>query len=247
MTVQSAGPELDERKAKLREYFGPHGFERWRIIYSDAPVSFIRRTVREGHAAVVAQALNWVENQGQGQKLRILDAGCGPGVVSLALARAGHTVFGCDLSDQMVQHAREQAAAEPSEVRARLNFVTSDLETVGEKIGDQKFDLIICLDVLIYYPESELERIIEKLTALQDSSASHRIIFTYAPASPPLRLMHWLGRKFPRKQRATSLEIIGMKAVQRALGHNNFRLKRQQNFNKGFYHVVLAEAISKKG
>lgn len=245
MTVPSVESELDQRKASLREYFGPHGFERWRLIYGDGPVSFIRRTVREGHAAVVAQALQWAENQEYGRSLRILDAGCGPGVVSLALARAGHTVFGCDLSEQMVQYAREQAAAEPQEVRDRLNFVTSDLETVQEKIGNQKFDLVICLDVLIYYPEDELGRIVERLAALQDPNAPRRIIFTYAPATPPLRLMHWLGRKFPRKQRATSLEIIGMKAILRSLGHNNFRLKRQQNFNKGFYHVVLAEAIAK--
>jgi magnesium-protoporphyrin O-methyltransferase len=245
MTVQSAGAELDQRKANLREYFGPLGFERWRTIYGDGPVSFIRRTVREGHAAMVALALEWAEQSQPGQVLRVLDAGCGPGMVSMALAQAGHQVTGCDLSEQMVSYAQEQAATAPTEIRSRLHFLASDLETVAKKLEGQKFDLIMCLDVLIYYPEAELGRIIQSLTALQDSSRPRRIIFTYAPASLPLRLMHRLGRMFPHKQRATSLEIIGMKAVIRALDQANFKLHRQRHFNKGFYHVVLAEAVSK--
>lgn len=245
MTVQTAGSELDARKAGLRDYFGPHGFERWRLIYGDGPVSFIRRTVREGHAAVVAQAIKWAEETVQGQSLKVLDAGCGPGVVSLALARAGHQVFGCDLSEQMVQYAEEQAKLLPPKISSRLKFLTSDLETIGEKLPGEKFDLITCLDVLIYYPEAELSRIITNLAAMHDPTKPGRIIFTYAPASLPLRLMHKIGRLFPHKQRATSLEIIGKEAVCRALAQAGFNLKRQQHFSKGFYHVVLAEAISK--
>jgi SAM-dependent methyltransferase len=36
----------------------------------------------------------------------ILDAGCGPGLVSLAFLEAGHRVVGVDLSDEMVARAR---------------------------------------------------------------------------------------------------------------------------------------------
>jgi SAM-dependent methyltransferase len=36
----------------------------------------------------------------------VLDAGCGPGLVSLALLEAGHRVVGVDLSDEMVARAR---------------------------------------------------------------------------------------------------------------------------------------------
>jgi magnesium-protoporphyrin O-methyltransferase len=244
MVVQDTGPELDERKAGLREYFGARGVDRWRSIYGNGPVSYIRRTVREGHAAMMAQAIKWAEENTQGQQLRVLDAGCGPAVVSMALVKAGHNVFGCDLSEQMVQLAQEQAAALPPEVQSRVQFVTSDLESVGNKLQGQTFDLVICLDVLIYYPEDQLARMIAHLASLQDPKVKRRIIFTYAPASIPLRLMHRLGRVFPHKQRATSLEIIGPNAVIRALAQANFRLNRQQHFSKGFYHVVLAEAVS---
>lgn len=230
--------ELDARKAGLREYFGPQGFERWRSIYGSGPVSRIRGTVRKGHAAVVAQALAWAWEEGTPQ--RVLDAGCGPGIVSLALARGGSTVVGCDLSEQMVSYAHQQAQAEPAEIAQRLEFVVSDLESAGQVVSGT-FDLAICLDVLIYYPETEFSQIIQKLTQL----APRRLIFTYAPATPLLRAMHRLGRVFPKGHKSTELEIIGMRAIERGLASAGMTLKRQREFNKGFYHVVLAEAVKR--
>ncbi len=40
----------------------------------------------------------------------ILDAGCGPGLVSLAFLEAGHRVIGVDLSDEMIARARARCA-----------------------------------------------------------------------------------------------------------------------------------------
>jgi magnesium-protoporphyrin O-methyltransferase len=230
--------ELEPRKAALRDYFGPGGYERWKSIYGDGPISYIRRSVREGHAQVVEQALAWVDEAAQGRSLRILDAGCGPGIVSLALARRGHTVVGCDLSEQMVETSRQRLANEPPAVRDRATFVVSDMETVGHKLDGATFDLAICLDVLLYYPEAELAGILRHLTNL----GPHHLVFTYAPASFLFRAMHWFGKRFPRKQRATTLEIIGEDAVRRAVLINKRNLVRQRHFSKGFYHVVLAEA-----
>jgi magnesium-protoporphyrin O-methyltransferase len=228
---------LDERKQGLRQYFGANGFERWAKIYGSEKVSFIRNTVRTGHNAMTAQALAWAWESGTQQ--RILDAGCGPGMVSRALARAGSTVVGCDLADEMVIHAQEMAQKEPEEVAKRLSYISSDLETVHNKV-EGKFDLIICLDVLIYYPEEQFAQIVKNITSV----APHRLIFTYAPASPFLRVMHRVGRLFPRGHRSTSMEIIGEAAIKRGLNTAGMRLQRQKEFNKGFYHVVLAEAVS---
>jgi SAM-dependent methyltransferase len=41
---------------------------------------------------------------------RILDAGCGPGLVAEAFLEAGHSVHGIDLSPEMVRRARERCA-----------------------------------------------------------------------------------------------------------------------------------------
>lgn len=40
----------------------------------------------------------------------VFDAGCGPGLVSEALLRAGHRVFGVDLSAEMIARARQRGA-----------------------------------------------------------------------------------------------------------------------------------------
>lgn len=41
----------------------------------------------------------------------VLDAGCGPGIVSEAFLRAGHRVLGLDLSPEMIDRARKRCAA----------------------------------------------------------------------------------------------------------------------------------------
>jgi 2-polyprenyl-6-hydroxyphenyl methylase/3-demethylubiquinone-9 3-methyltransferase len=48
-----------------------------------------------------------------GPRQRILDVGCGPGVISLELARAGHHVVGIDVSTSAVRVARETLASNP--------------------------------------------------------------------------------------------------------------------------------------
>ncbi len=48
-----------------------------------------------------------------GQKLRILDVGCGAGYMSLELARAGHHVTAIDISGECVKAARDTLAANP--------------------------------------------------------------------------------------------------------------------------------------
>jgi SAM-dependent methyltransferase len=48
-----------------------------------------------------------------GPHQRILDVGCGPGVISLELARAGHHVVGIDVSKSAIRVARETLASNP--------------------------------------------------------------------------------------------------------------------------------------
>ncbi|WP_422931337.1 class I SAM-dependent methyltransferase [Singulisphaera sp. PoT] len=52
----------------------------------------------------------------------ILDAGCGPGLVSTALLQAGHRVFGVDLSAEMIARARTRG--EPFGDRAQFSQTT---------------------------------------------------------------------------------------------------------------------------
>ncbi len=79
-----------------------------------------------------------VEALGLAPGERVLDAGCGPGRHSLALARRGIGVVGVDISTEFVTLAR--AAAEDEALPAR--FVVQDVRTLP---FDRDFDAVICL------------------------------------------------------------------------------------------------------
>jgi SAM-dependent methyltransferase len=58
----------------------------------------------------------------------VLDAGCGPGLVSEALLRAGHRVVGVDLSGEMIARARRRCEAFEDRARfAHTSVFTDDL------------------------------------------------------------------------------------------------------------------------
>jgi SAM-dependent methyltransferase len=66
--------------------------------------------------------------------MRVLDAGCGPGRHSLALARRGFEVVGVDLSPDFIDLARaEQSSA------------TFEVGDVRDLTYDSEFDAVICL------------------------------------------------------------------------------------------------------
>lgn len=81
---------------------------------------------------------------------RALDIACGTGKSSLPLLARGYDVTACDISEEMVRHARRKLPR-----REGTFFVADmrDLPTIGE------FDLVLCLDDAINYllSDSELE------------------------------------------------------------------------------------------
>jgi SAM-dependent methyltransferase len=89
-----------------------------------------------------------------GRSLRVLDAGCGQGTQALALARLGHEVLGIDVSGTLLDDARQAAAAEPSEVRARVRFERGDLLALPAQLA-ACFDVVCCHGVVMYLPSLE--------------------------------------------------------------------------------------------
>lgn len=222
----------DQYKSRLKEYFDGQGFERWRAIYGDAEVSRIRRTIRAGHARTVATAQAWLAPALAGRRApRVLDAGCGTGLLSVALARAGAQVTAVDFAPQMAEATRQ--AAQAAGVGERVRVITGDLEQVGEQ-----FDAVVCLDVLIHYAEADFARIAGQLA----QRARGPLLLTYAPSSPLLAAMHWLGGRFPAAHRRTTIQMLPQHVVHGALGKHGMRVQRHHRVSEGFYHVSLLEA-----
>ena len=72
---------------RLEDYFDRTAARAWERLTSDAPVSRIRQTVREGRDRMRALMLSRLPADLGGR--RILDAGCGAGQMAAALAERG--------------------------------------------------------------------------------------------------------------------------------------------------------------
>ncbi len=75
----------------------------------------------------------------QSSKLHVLDIGCGAGRNSVPLARAGHTVYGIDIAEAMIEAAREYAVE--AGVSSRCTFATGQMDDLP--LHERCFDLIV--------------------------------------------------------------------------------------------------------
>lgn len=89
---------------------------------------------------------------------RVLDAGCGPGYFAIAFAQRGCVVDGVDISPQMIERARANAATAGVEIA----FSTGDLAALDAP--DATYDAIAARMVLQFSPHlsavlDEFERV----------------------------------------------------------------------------------------
>ena len=107
-----------------------------------------------------------VELLGLGVRAQILDAGCGPGWMSELLARCGYWVTGIDISEDMVEIARQRIERIPEEVAPGLEAVAEfhAMEVVDIPWTD-RFDAAVMFDTMHHF-DDELETMRVVLRAL---------------------------------------------------------------------------------
>ena len=82
----------------------------------------------------------------------VLELGSGTGAHAAALARLGHRVSGCDLSESMLARARALRAALPAELAGRLRFEHGDIR--DWRSGERHDVALSLFHVISYLPEN---------------------------------------------------------------------------------------------
>jgi len=225
---------LDDKKV-VKEYFNATGFDRWRRIYGDGEVSKVQRDIRIGHQQTIDTVLQWLEADGNLSKLTICDAGCGVGSLAIPLAKAGAQVSASDISEKMVTEAQSRAqAALPN--GKEISWKVSDLESLSGS-----YDMVICLDVLIHYPQDDAARMIEHLATLSRS----RLILSFAPKTFWLTILKKIGEFFPGPSKTTRAYQHREEDIRQVLQQCGFEIQRQETIGTRFYFARLLEATRK--
>lgn len=93
--------------------------------------------------------LQWIEREaGPLHEKKILDLGCGGGILTESLASKGAQLTGIDASTALIQTAKRHAALQPDQVHIRsIRYVASTLEAWSPD-EPESFDLIACMELL---------------------------------------------------------------------------------------------------
>jgi len=224
-----------QRRGQLQTYFDRTAVEAWARLTSTAPVSRIRATVRAGRDRMRNTLLGYL--QADLTATTLLDAGCGTGALSVEAAMRGAQVIAIDLSPTLVRLAGQRLPA--SVGTGRIDLRVGDM--CDSALGT--FDHVVAMDSLIHYALGDVVQVLAGFAARTGRS----IIFTFAPKTPLLTLMWWVGRLFPRRDRAPAIEPLSEGALRRRLALEpalaGWRVGRTQRIASGFYTSQAMELV----
>jgi magnesium-protoporphyrin O-methyltransferase len=213
------------RRGELLQYFDRTAVEAWKRLTSDAPVNSIRATVRAGRDEMRRTLLSWLPQDLHGA--RILDAGCGTGALSVEAARRGADVVAIDLSPTLVGLAQERLPATLG--GGSIDFRVGDM--LDPALGH--FDYVVSMDSLIHYRPRDTVQVLDGLT----QRTAKAVLFTFAPRTPVLSVMHAVGRLFPRGDRAPAIEPVRPVTITRLIASDiaGWSTRRTHRVTTGFY------------
>lgn len=225
------GPVDD--KEVVQNYFNSTGFDRWKRIYGEDEVNKVQLDIRQGHQQTVDTLLGWLKADNNLAGLSICDAGCGVGSLSIPLAEAGAKVFASDISEKMVGEAQARARIALNQTE-NPTFAVQDLETLSGQ-----YHTVVCLDVLIHYPQEKAADMIAHLSSL----AENRLILSFAPKTPCYTLLKKIGELFPGPSKTTRAYLHREKDIVKILEDNGWKVERNAMTKTRFYFSRMLEAV----
>ena len=151
-TAKSKGSTVDhndvERHGKLSDKWWDIGGE-MRALHALNPLRV--QFVRDGLANVGLKETN---PSSPLEGVKILDVGCGGGILAEPLVRIGANVTGIDASAQQITVAKEHGALDPS-LSERLNYIHTTVEDLAGR-EQEKYDAVVASEILEHVADKEL-------------------------------------------------------------------------------------------
>jgi magnesium-protoporphyrin O-methyltransferase len=125
--------------------------------------------------------------------------------------------------------------------RGSIDYLVGDMSDA--RLG--RFDHVVGMDSLIHYRAPDMARVVADLAARTDVS----LVFTFAPRTPLLSVLHAVGKLFPRGDRAPAIEPVGAAHIRRLLTapdtNDGWELGRTERVASGFYTSQALELVCK--
>jgi len=218
----------------LETYFDRTAADAWAKLTSEAPVSGVRATVRAGRDSLRDTFLSWLPENMTGET--VLDAGCGPGQLSFAMAGRGAHVEAVGLSATLLEIAAQRA---PADLPGSVTFRAGDmLDASGGMV-----DRVVAMDSVIHYGPEDMVNMIKGLA----SRAKTSVMFSFAPRTPLLTVMHATGKLFPKSDRAPAIVPISESGLRRRIEAcpdlKGWRIGRTRRIDSFFYISQAMELV----
>jgi ubiquinone/menaquinone biosynthesis C-methylase UbiE len=126
------------------------------------------------------------------QSMRVLEIGCGTGMLTAMMAARGAQITGIDASPVMLSEAVKKVVAEGLTERVTLRYM--DAALIGERFPDASFDLIVSTLVFSELPPDEQRFVLEACGKLLAPGGRLLIADEVIPASAPRQLLFYAVR-----------------------------------------------------
>jgi ubiquinone/menaquinone biosynthesis C-methylase UbiE len=145
---------------------------------------------------------------------RILDVGTGTGRAAIFLAAAGAIVTGIDASEDMLDVARERAAAQ----NVAVAFQPGDAHAL--QFSDRSFDVVLSLRVLMHTPD--WRQVIFEMCRV----ANETVIFDY-PSRWSFAALQSVARRVVSRfgMKTEAYRVFSSAQIRRALAKNGFTIR----------------------
>ena len=176
--------------------------------------------------------------------VRAIDVGCGGGLLSEAMAQAGASVLGVDLSPELLEVAKLHAlGAELTGIEYQLQSAEAMAQTHPEQ-----FDLVTCMEMLEHVPEPEsvLDACVKLLkpggllvlSTLNRTPKSFALgivaaeyVFNLVPKGTHSYAKFLKPAEIARVLRTRGMEVVALKGMQYAPLSNTARLNDDSSVN----------------